>query len=138
MGDMTQARFAAASARGEARLQGPRAKSAHYDSERNRVVICLNTGVEIGFAPQDAQGLEHASAADLKEIEITPAGLGVHFPRLDADLYVPALLEGLLGSAAWMAKQMGKAGGKSRSPGKAAAARENGKRGGRPRKNSAA
>jgi hypothetical protein len=28
----------------------------------------------------------------LDEIEITPSGFGIHFPKLDADLYVPGLL----------------------------------------------
>ncbi|CAN2536625.1 hypothetical+protein [Methylocapsa aurea] len=137
MADLTKQQFDAATARGEARLNGPRAESAHYDAGRNRVVIRLTTGIEIGFAPRQVEGLERARAEDLDEIEITPAGLGVHFPKLDADLYIPALLDGVLGSASWMAGLMGRKGGKSRSPSKASAARENGKRGGRPRKTAA-
>ncbi|HEY8066876.1 MAG TPA: DUF2442 domain-containing protein [Methylosinus sp.] len=137
MADLTKQQFDAATARGEARLKGPRAESAHYDAGRNRVVIRLTTGIEIGFAPRQVEGLERARAEDLDEIEITPAGLGVHFPKLDADLYIPALLDGVLGSASWMAGLMGRKGGKSRSPSKASAARENGKRGGRPRKTAA-
>jgi hypothetical protein len=46
--------------------------------------------------------LEHAKAADLAEIELSPSGFGIHFPKLDADFYVPALLEGFLGSRKWM------------------------------------
>jgi hypothetical protein len=61
-------------------------------------------------------------------------GLGIHFPRLDADFHVPALLEGVLGSKAWMAARLGAAGGRARGGAKAAAARANGERGGRPRK----
>ena len=137
MAELTKEQFDAATARGDARLKGPRAESAHYDAGRNRVVIRLTTGIEIGFAPGQAEGLQHAKAEDLDEIEITPAGLGVHFPKLDADLYIPALLDGVLGSAGWMAGLMGHKGGKSRSPSKASAARENGKRGGRPRKTAA-
>jgi hypothetical protein len=60
--------------------------------------------------------------------------LGIHFPTLDADLYVPALLEGVRGSKSWMAAQLGAAGGRTRTAAKAMASRENGKRGGRPRK----
>lgn len=52
----------------------------------------------------------------------------------DADLYLPARLEGLLGSKRWMAAQMGKAGGKVSTKAKAAASRRNGKLGGRPSK----
>jgi hypothetical protein len=37
----------------------------------------------------------------------------LHWPRLDADLYLPALMEGVIGSRRWMARVMGKAGGRS-------------------------
>jgi hypothetical protein len=78
--------------------------------------------------------LEAAQAADLADARISPSGLGVHFPMLDADLYVPALLEGFLGSRRWMAAQNGRAGGKASSEAKSVAARANGLRGGRPKK----
>ena len=91
-------------------MSGPRAESAHYDAGRNRVIIRLTTGVEIGFAPRDVEGLQQASVADLRAIEVEAFGLGIHFPALDADLYVPALLEGVLGSKRWMAARLGAAG----------------------------
>lgn len=134
MTDPTPAEFKAAQNNGQQRLKGPRAEAAYYDLARNRIVIRLTTGIEIGFAPADAQGLENATTDDLAEIEIEPFGLGIRFPRLDADLYVPALLEGILGSKSWMAARLGAAGGRTRSPAKALAARANGKSGGRPRK----
>ena len=104
---------------------------------RNRIIVRLTTGVELGLAPRDVEGLQHASADDLKVIGVEAFGLGIHFPKLDADLYVPALLQGVLGSKRWMAAQLGAAGGRTRSAAKAAAARENGKRGGRPRRSAA-
>jgi hypothetical protein len=134
MVELTTEQFEAAKARGEKRLRGPRAESAHYDAGRDRVIVRLTTGVEIGFAPRDAEGLQDASRDDLAEIEVEAFGLGIHFRRLDADLYVPALLEGVLGSQSWMAARLGAAGGRARSSAKAAASRDNGKRGGRPRK----
>ena len=137
MVELAKEEFEAAKARGEARLRGPRAESAHYDAGRNRVIVRLTNGVELGFAPRNVEGLQHASAEDLKAIEVEAFGLGIHFPKLDADLYVPALLEGVLGSKRWMAAQLGAAGGRTRSAAKAAASRENGKRGGRPRKSAA-
>jgi hypothetical protein len=48
-------------------------------------------------------------------------------------VYVPALFEGVYGSKAWM-KQAASVAGATRSAAKSAAARENGKKGGRPRK----
>ncbi len=112
----------------------PRAVSAYYDRKSHRVVIELSSKVAVSFRPEDAQGLENAQAAELAEIELSPSGFGIHFPRLDADLYVPRLLEGFLGSRKWMAARMGQAGGKSRSKAKKAAARVNGAKGGRPRR----
>jgi hypothetical protein len=90
--------------------------------------------LELGFAPHDVQELESASPAQLRKIEITPSGLGIYFPDVDADIYLPALMEGMLGSRRWMASRLGRSGGKSRSEAKIAASRANGKLGGRPRK----
>jgi hypothetical protein len=116
----------------------PRAVSAHYDNRTRRIIIRLNTGVEISFSPHDAEGLEHARAAQLDPIDISPSGFGIHFPKLDADVYLPALLEGFLGSKKWMASRLGSAGGKSRSVAKTSAAKANGRLGGRPKKKVAA
>lgn len=111
----------------------PHAVSARYDRRLDRIVIGLDTRLEVSFSPKDAQGLEHATAADLNRIEISPSGLGLHFPKLDADIYVPALLEGFLGSRKWMASRLGATGGKSRSAAKTKAAKANGSLGGRPK-----
>ncbi|MAG99068.1 MAG: DUF2442 domain-containing protein [Rhodospirillales bacterium] len=127
--------FDEADDRAAARLDAaPCAVSARYDRRLGRVVVRLSTGLDVAFAPGQAQGLEKARPGDLAVIEISPSGLGLHFPKLDADLYLPALLEGLLGSRQWMAARLGQRGGKARSASKAAASRANGKLGGRPRK----
>lgn len=127
--------LAAANARAAQRLAtNPTAVTARYDRRVGRIVIALSSGLEIAFRPHDAQGLERARPAQLAEIEISPSGLGLHFPKLDADLYLPALLEGFLGSRRWMASAMGKAGGKAATEQKISAARANGLLGGRPRK----
>lgn len=132
--DGFEAQFKTAKQCGEDRLRGPRAVAARYDAGRGRVVITLSTGIELGLSPRDVEGLAGAPAEDLRVIEVEGMGLGIHFPRLDADLYIPALLEGTLGSRGWMAARLGAVGGQARSPAKTAAARENGRRGGRPRK----
>lgn len=125
----------AANARAAARLAAtPTVVAARYDRRVGRIVVALSSGLEIAFRPHDAQGLEAARPAQLAGIEISPSGLGLHFPALDADLYLPALLEGFLGSRRWMASAMGKAGGQAATEQKAAAARANGRLGGRPRK----
>jgi hypothetical protein len=110
----------------------PHAISVRY--ARGKVRILFSNDAEFAFPPGNAQGLEGAQASDLNDIEISPSGLGIHFPRLDADLYVPAMLENVFGSKAWTAARMGKAGGQARSQAKADAARRNGRAGGRPKK----
>jgi hypothetical protein len=121
----------------ELQTSQPRAISASYNRRANRIVIQLNTRLEIAFAPQDAEGLESALPSQLELIEISPSGFGIHFPKLDADIYIPAMLEGFLGSRNWMASRMGIAGGQSRTAAKTNAARINGQRGGRPKKKTA-
>lgn len=115
-------------------VMGSRAVQARYSAARGRVVVLLDSGLELSFAPADAQELHRAHPAQLRQVEITPSGLGIHFPLADADIYLPGLLEGFLGSRQWMASRMGQKGGRSRSEAKLAASRANGKLGGRPRK----
>lgn len=128
----------AAEARMRDRLAGPRAVSARYDRRSSRLVVGLGTGVEFRIFADLIEGLSGAASADLAKIEITPTGLGLHFPRLDVDLYLPALLAGVTGSRRWAAGLLGKAGGASTSRAKVSAARANGRLGGRPRKQPAA
>jgi hypothetical protein len=126
--------FEAAKARGNARMRGPRAETAHFDAGRNRVVVRLTTGIEIAFAPHDVEGLQHASAEDLKSVKVEALGLGIHFPALDADLYVPALLKGILGSKRWMAARLATATGRVRDAPKPQVMRKGSNRSGRRRK----
>ena len=119
---------------GRRRAMEPAAVAARYDRRRDRVVVSLNSGLELAFPPAMAEGLQNATPSELANIEISPSGLGIHFPAADAHLYVPALLGGIFGSKTFMAAELGRAGGKTRSAAKSAAARANGRRGGRPRK----
>jgi len=96
----------------------PKAVSARYDRKNRRIEIQLSSNLHVSFSPRDAQGLGKATPSQLQEIEISPSGFGIHFPKLDADLYLPAILQGFLGSQKWMASRLGQAGGKSRSAAK--------------------
>lgn len=130
--------FTDAERRMEGLRQAGHAVSARYDRRRSRIVVRLGTGLELAFPPILAEGLAGAAPADLADIEISPSGLGLHWPRLDADLYIPALLQGVFGTRRWMAAQLGAVGGQARSSAKAAASRINGHKGGRPRKEASA
>jgi hypothetical protein len=131
MADLTDAEIDAALARGEAAHQTePRATSVRYDRRHKRVVISLTNGCTFSFPPRLAQGLETATDDQLARVEILGAGHGLHWEDLDADFSVPGLLAGMLGTKAYMARRAGQA----TSPAKAAAARVNGRKGGRPRR----
>jgi hypothetical protein len=126
------AAFAKASEQGRKLLsRGPLATAARYQA--GRIHVELNNGCAFEFPVEHAQGLSGAKAADLRNIEVQAAGLGLYWPKLDADLYVPSLVKGVLGTKQWMA-QIGASGGRAATVAKATAARANGKLGGRPRK----
>ncbi|HEY8287746.1 MAG TPA: DUF2442 domain-containing protein [Acetobacteraceae bacterium] len=131
MTDLTDAQIDAALERGRiARLQEPRAAAARYDRQFDRIIVDLTNGSSFAFPPRLAPGLGTATADQLTQIEILGTGYGLHWEALDVDLSVPDLLAGLFGTRADMARRAGQA--KSRA--KAAAARANGSKGGRPRK----
>lgn len=131
MANLTDAEIEAAMERGRrAQQTEPRAASARYDRKRGRVIVDLTNGCTFAFPPRMAQGLESATDDELTTVEILGAGYGLHWEALDTDLSVPGLLAGLFGTKAYMARRAGQA----KSPAKAAAARANGTKGGRPRK----
>ena len=53
--------------------RAPKAVSARYDRRLGRVIVHLNSNLDIAFSPQDAEGLEHAKPSQLETIEITPS-----------------------------------------------------------------
>lgn len=131
MAEPTDVQIDAVLERGQvARLHEPRGVAARYDRQVGRVIVEFTNGCTFAFPPRLAQGLEDASEDQLAQVEILETGYGLHWEALDADLSIPGLLAGLFGTRAYMAKHAGQA----TSPAKAAAARVNGAKGGRPRK----
>lgn len=101
-----QAEYEAATARGEELYRTtPHAVGARYDADRRRIVVDLSNGMELTFSARDAQGLEDATPEQLAEVQIDGVGFGLHWPTIDADLYVPSLLKGVTGTKAWMEKR---------------------------------
>jgi hypothetical protein len=129
---ISREQFEAAKKRGDQQRAEYSAAQAHYERSTGRVVVSFPTGVQVSFEPQKAQSLERATPDQLEVIELSPSGLSLHFPEVDGDVYIPALLHNVLGSEDWMS-QLGKMGGAVRSERKASAARLNGKLGGRPK-----
>ena len=77
--------------------------------------------------------LKEAPTSSLEPISVSPAGDALSWPSLDVDVYVPGLVERAFGTRLF-ATATGRRGGRRRSKAKAAAARTNGAKGGRPRK----
>lgn len=131
MAELTREELATARARGRLRrATEPHAVSARYDRKSDRIVVELDSGATFAFPPRLVEGLTDATADELADIELLGGGYGLHWERLDVDYTVPGLVNGIFGTARWMAARAGRA----TSPAKAAAARANGAKGGRPRK----
>ncbi len=132
---LSKAEFEAVAARtAEENALRPRAVGVAFLSERNRVWIEMNNGLEVTFDPARQQELVGAKPEQLAEVEISGRGSAIYFPRLHASIYIPGLLQGLTGTKRWMAQQLGREGGKAKSAIKAASSAANGRLGGRPRK----
>jgi len=93
----------------------------------------LTSGYVFGFPAKSVPALANASAAQLAAVELSPGGSGLHWEELDADLSVPGLLLSSVGRSEKLS-ELARLAGKSKSRAKAAAARANGAKGGRPKK----
>ena len=83
----------------------PRAVAAHFDKIAGRVVVDLVNGCAYAFPAELVQELRGASSDDLAGVEVDGVGFNLHWPKLDVDLYVPALVSGIFGTRAWMASE---------------------------------
>jgi hypothetical protein len=110
----------------------PRAVAVEYHPRLDLFIVQLSDGERLVLQRELLEGLEKGSATQLSHVEITPAGTGLHWPHLDADLYIPNLRNRVFGSKSWMAR-IGRRGGAAKSAAKASSSQENGKLGGRPK-----
>jgi len=95
--------FEEAARRGKERMnKEPRAASAYYDRERDRIVVELMNGYTFMFPPELAQGLAGASAEDLAEVRIMPAGFALGWDKLDVHFSIAGLMAGRFGNKKWM------------------------------------
>ncbi len=111
----------------------PVAESVEHVAGLNLLIIVFSNHRRLVLPVEDLQGLEQATHEQLAEYELVGRGTGISFPALDADFYVPALIEGVYGTRRWMA-ELGKKGGGAKTEAKREAARRNGAKGGRPKK----
>jgi len=125
--------FARASRAGrQAAKTEPRAARANYQARDNTLRIELTNGAEITIPVKLIPALKGASQSEVREVEVLGHGGGLHWEALDVDLSVPGLVSSVFAGPEWMA-ELGRVGGRRLSTAKAAAARRNGRKGGRPR-----
>ncbi|MFZ0686280.1 MAG: DUF2442 domain-containing protein [Terriglobales bacterium] len=117
------------------RVQGePRVTEVEYrpGAGLDMLILKLRDGRRHMIPREELQGLHSATRAQIARVEILGNGTGLHWPALDVDYHVPSLLRHIYGNKEWMAA-IGRGGGAAKSPAKKRAARENGRKGGRPK-----
>ena len=112
--EITEEQMATAETAMQAKRAAGHATAACYDAASERLIVSIHNGVKLAIPVRLVEELAGVDPTDLAEIEISPAGLGLHWPRIDADVYVPGLLAGVFGSRQWMAAQLSAQGGRPR------------------------
>jgi hypothetical protein len=113
----------------------PLAAGVRYDRVRDTVVVRMNNEAQLVIPRRLLQGLHNATPDELRGGEVADQGTALTWPALDADFTVMSLLRGVYGGRRWMS-ELARQAGATTSLAKAAAARRNGRKGGRPRKKS--
>ena len=115
----------------------PRAERVRYDARKKQVVLHLRRGAVVAIPLERIHWLQGATARQLAGLYADRTGDAIISDELDMHISIQGLLADLVGLTG-AAAVLGAEGGKAKSPAKTSAARTNGKRGGRPRKKTAA
>ena len=135
MAGVTDRQLRTAEARGRSTLATePRAAAARYEPLTRRVEIDLVNGCLYAFPTQLVQDLQGTRVDDLARIEVDGARFNLHWPTLDVDQYIPALVAGIFGTREWMARQRERIAAPPAAAPTAASASVGAPRGGRPRR----
>lgn len=129
---LAQTRAARSRARRAAR-QEPRGRHVEYDAEKQAVVIELTNGVKLDVPVRLIDEVRDAAPHQLGQVGLMPRGDAIAWEELDVHISLSGLLQDAFGLRA-VAQELGRAGGRKTSSAKAAAAKINGAKGGRPRK----
>lgn len=111
----------------------PRALAARFDVQTERLIIELKSGAVVMLPRSFILELKEASPKAISKVELSPSGEGLHWDELDVHVSVPGLMLELVGSQAMNSAVASRA-GRASTEAKVRAARENGKKGGRPKK----
>lgn len=108
---------------------GPRAVQTSYDDEHRRVMVEFDNGCLLGF-PVDLTRAKDAPRDVLSRVQLMFGGTAVGWPELGTGADLMSLMLRVFRAKAWAGRYLGAA----TSDAKAEAARRNGRKGGRPRK----
>lgn len=118
----------------------PKARSAKIDPETRRLVLDMENGITLLVPVDLVQGLQTDDMKALMDFELVLKGTQIHWETLDVQFTIESFLKGIFGTQKWMSglkehlTEIGRKGGRAKTPAKRAASVENGKKGGRPRK----
>ena len=134
----TAAEIEAAYTRGQqAATEEPRVRAAAFDPATDRIRIDLASGTTIAFDVAAVPELRQATHEQLARVQPDEFGFALVWEDLDLHLSVEGLVVGLMGGPSWqralraeLCRQIARSGSDART----LASRENGKKGGRPRK----
>jgi hypothetical protein len=111
------------------------ARAAWYDRMHDAVILLLRDGRVFGAERAGIPSLAEANPRQLRTLQVTDDGAFLWMPPLDLHISVDGLVTRLVESSpATLRRSAAKSAGTATSPAKAAAARRNGRLGGRPRK----
>ncbi len=116
-----------------ARKRGHRARAVRFDRAKGRVVLELSSGVLFAFPVASIPALRRAGPTQLAQVVTSASGSTLRWDALDVDVSVAGLLLAAVDPAERL-RYLASLAGRATSPAKAAAARANGAKGGRPRK----
>jgi len=134
---ISQAAYEAGLASGRGRLaHATVAEAVRYDAASDRIAIAF-PDCEVVIPRGRIEEFAGCDARAMSEIRLSAVGDALAVGSRDVHVDIDGLLADLLPRSV-VAKAIAKRGGRSRSPAKSTAARENGAKGGRPRKRPAA
>lgn len=112
--------------------QEPRATAIVYDETTNQLVLTMRGGVVLSVPVGTLPALSHLTPQQLSTVHLDARGRALHWDEADIQIGVIALLQIIFQIKT--IQEVTRQGGSVKSEAKAVAARANGKKGGRPRR----
>ncbi len=136
MVDISDEEIEAAMRRGqESLLNDPHAAAVRYDAKSGRLILDLTNGCTFAIPANLLQFVRDLPPEEIAKVQILgKSGSILEWEEADIHYSVEGLVSGLFGTRKYMDAMRAARAGSVSTPAKAAAARANGAKGGRPRK----